>query len=419
MFQANNLAAWLTYLETLSVTRTDLAPLLAVKKKLNLPDFSGLVITVGGTNGKGSTVAMLESIYLAAGYETAAYFSPHLLSYTERLRLSGIELAESAWVEAFNALAPHVEKEALSYFDYTTLAAFYLIAQKQPQIVLLEVGLGGRLDAVNGVDSALQIITSIALDHTELLGQDREAIATEKAGIFRTQSQVICAEPCPPQSLQKKAQDLNAKLHQIHRDFELKKTQTGWTFSSNTSTFSNLSLPPLKLSNIAAAVQAVQLLQTSCPVSESALRLGLTKTVLAGRFERFTKPCNLILDVAHNPASAAFLAEQLKAQPISGKTYAVVGFLQNKDQLSMCKVMAPFIDAWYCATLDSPRSMLSADLCQIIETVSNKICYNSLALDHALHQASAICGEFDRIVVWGSFITVALTKKWLQHRGYA
>ena len=378
------------------------------------------VIAVAGTNGKGSSIAMLEAIYRAAGYTTAAYTSPHLLRYNERVRLDGVEVSDEALCDAFERVDAARGKVSLTYFEFGTLAALWLIKQQMPDIALLEIGLGGRLDAVNIVDADVALITNIALDHQQWLGDDRDSIAAEKAGILRAGVPVVFGEHDLPTAIADRATQLGAALSWPAHGFDyraLPTEQGGWRWSEADGEALTLPLPALpgnqQIANAAAVVAVVRRLQPRLPVTGDALRDGLLRVRLAGRMQSVAAgsadEVPLILDVAHNPHAAEALAAHLTATPVSGQTRAVLAVLDDKDLPGMLAALLPLIDGWYCAGLpDSPRALPLEALAGTLETLSGNVpVHRSASPQQALQAAQAASSAGDRIVAFGSFFTVA------------
>ncbi len=370
-----------------------------------------VVITVAGTNGKGSSVAMLESILLAAGYRVGCYTSPHLLRYNERIRIDGIEVVDEALCESFERIDQARDDISLTYFEFGTLAAFDLFSRANLDVAVLEVGLGGRLDAVNLIDADVALITAIDLDHADWLGNDRESIAREKAGIMRSGLPAVCSDPKPPQSLIEHAVELGVSLYCLNRDYRVQKTAEGWRWQYAENAPIILPLPSLRgefqLQNAAGVAMVLQLLQERLPVAPQQLRQGLLQAHLAGRFELTPGDVVEIADVAHNPQSAAALAENLRQIPVEGQTLAVVAMLADKDQQAVVALMAPVVDQWFVAGLNVPRGGDGSALAAIVESVTGTAPTLTPTVKAALEQARAAAKPGDRIVIFGSFYTVA------------
>ncbi|MEC9341797.1 MAG: folylpolyglutamate synthase/dihydrofolate synthase family protein [Pseudomonadota bacterium] len=353
------LQGWLARLESYRPERIELGLervcVVFQRLALNLGDM--VVVTVGGTNGKGSSVAYLESVYRAAGYRVGAYTSPHLHHVGERIRIDGRRADDEALCDAFDAVAAAAGSTALTYFEFITLAALELFAAAQIQVLLLEVGLGGRLDAVNIVDADVALITNIALDHTDWLGPDRESIAREKAGIMRPGRPVVCADPEPPLALLEHARSLGADLWCLNDRFGCRQTDDGfWSLRVGAWRLDGLPLPamrgPFQLTNAAAALTVVQLLQPRLPAGSAALRVALTSTLLPAHVERLG---GWVLDVAHNPAAAGALWTAL--QPHSGRHRLLFSSLADEDAAGMLATVPPEFGEWHLAPLTQQRAL--------------------------------------------------------------
>lgn len=418
-----SLSDWLLHLESLhpkgqSGIELGLERVARVKAELQQRQDCPVVI-VGGTNGKGSTCAYLEAIYRAAGYRVGCYTSPHLLAYNERVRIDGVPVGDAelcaafARVEVARSSASPAGGVALTYFEFGTLAAWEVFATAQMQLVILEVGLGGRLDAVNVYDPDVAIVTGIALDHTDWLGPTRESIGFEKAGIFRGGKPAVCVDPQPPQSLLGHAQAIGAGLRLIGRDFSFERNDGGWSYWSRVGgRYDALPRPALTGSHqfaIASGVLAVvDALQDRLPVFPDAVRSGVRDATLAGRFQRVRERPAIVLDVAHNPQAVAALAENLAAMGNFRKTIAVVGMLADKDIGGALQALAGLIDVWLLAGLEGPRGAAAEVLAAVVEDGGlggRTECFSSPA--EAFRRAVGLAGEDDRIAVFGSFYTVA------------
>lgn len=410
------LAAWLAYIETLHKKESDytLDRIQTVADKLKLPQFSCPVITIGGTNGKGSCVALLEAILTKAGYCTGAYTSPYLMQYNERIRLNGHNASDKAIVSAFHTIEQARKDTPLTYFEFSVLTALYLFQQAKLDVILLEVGLGGRLDAVNIVNPDLAVITTIALDHMALLGNDRESIAKEKAGIIRAGKPVVCGDPQPPQTLIQAAQKLAAPLYCQQKDFSYSKTQSNWTFCHANTKIKHLPIPQFALQNAATVLMALQCLATILPVKFSAIRAGLESATLPGRVQLIPGNIRYVLDVAHNPQSSQYLAAKLKQLKIKCKIVAVFSMLADKDIAGAIAPLTDCIDNWLTAPLMTKRAAPQELLIKALETnqVKQYQCYPTL--EQAYQQAQNIVKQGDIITVFGSFYTVHAIMKFLK-----
>ena len=382
------------------------------------------VVIVGGTNGKGSTCAYLENIIYRAGYKVGCYTSPHLLSYNERVRVNGQPVADGALCAAFARVeaARQATGVALTYFEFGTLAAWEVFAATGVEAAILEVGLGGRLDAVNAYEPDVSIVTTIALDHTEWLGPDRESIGFEKAGIYRAGKPALCADPQPPQSLLDHAAAIGADLRRIGRDFGFERArgegnenrlQWRWWCRSGEKTIKrSLAYPglrgPTQLYNAAVALAALEMLGDKLPVTMQAIRPGLIETELLGRFQVLPGKPAIVLDVGHNPQAIKVLADNLADMGFFDRTHAVVGMLNDKDIEGALMPLRGKVDFWHTATLTGVRGTNSETLAEIIERSQlggEVICHASPAA--AMQVAKGRAAESDRILVFGSFCTVA------------
>ncbi len=370
------------------------------------------LITVGGTNGKGSTCAMLESIYHAAGYHVGCYTSPHILRYNERVHIDGAEASDAALCEAFLAVEQARQDISLTYFEFGTLAAVWLFARSEVDLAILEVGLGGRLDAVNIFEPSCTIVTSIDLDHMDYLGDTRESIGFEKAGIYRHGVAAICGDAHPPQTLIDQAHHVGADYRQIRRDFDFKVTADGWRYENGEGEAIALPLPALtgdfQLFNAACVIDAVRILQPVLPVSQDQMGMGLRQVALAGRFQKLQERPFIVIDVAHNPHAAEALAKNLSQQPCQGRTIAVFSMLADKDIAGVIKVLRSHIDKWHVAEIHNGRAAKVEDLVACIHSEDAVADIDRFGdLSEAFAQACLEASENDRIVVFGSFFTVA------------
>ena len=424
--QLKTLPDWLQYCELIHPKVVDLGleRVGAVAGRLGLK-LNCVVVTVAGTNGKGSTCAMLDSILRHAGYRTAVYSSPHLVRFEERLRLSDVPVSASDLIVAFaeveRARAIPGQEVSLTFFEFTTLAILKVIARSNVDVAILEVGLGGRLDAVNLIDADCAVITNIDLDHTELLGNTREAIGFEKAGIMRPGKPVVVSDPLPPQSVLDHAAHVGADLWRNGHDFQATGDKQQWAFSTSSARgsgglprrFAGLSYPALRganqLLNASGALAVLMALRERLPVTAQAIRSGLALVELPGRFQIVPGQPAIVLDVAHNPHSVATLAVNLDAMGYFPVTHAVFGAMKDKDVLSMMRTMEPLVDHWYFTDLPTARAESAANLCVICKSDSVR-CKGSPSgyADpvSAMRVALAKAELTDRIVVFGSFYTV-------------
>ncbi|MGB3290063.1 MAG: bifunctional tetrahydrofolate synthase/dihydrofolate synthase [Burkholderiaceae bacterium] len=368
------LQEWLDYLESLHKTPIDLGldrlRVVADKLKLELPF---LKITVGGTNGKGSTCAMLEAMLLASGYKVGTYTSPHLIDFNERIRVNGDQAEDADIIRQFHEIESKRGDTTLSYFEYTTLAALMLFEQRKVDVAVLEVGLGGRLDAVNLVDTDCAIITSVDIDHTAYLGNTREKIGWEKAHIFRSGRPAICADPMPPQTVVDHAKEIGADLWLFGKDFNYSGDRQQWAYGGRSQRRSGLAYPSLRganqLLNASAALAALEALRLKLVVPQQAVRIGLSQVSLPGRLQILPGTPSIILDVAHNPHAAAALGQNLDNMGYFPHTHAVVGMLNDKDIPGVIAKLAHRVDRWYCASLGGARGTSGQDLAAAVRQV--------------------------------------------------
>ena len=415
------LADWLTHLESLhpkgqAGIELGLERVARVKEKLG-QRAACPVITVGGTNGKGSVCAYLETILDRAGYRVGCYTSPHLLAYNERVKLNGRPASDEALCAAFAKVEAARGDEALTYFEFGTLAAWEVFAAAGVEAIVLEVGLGGRLDAVNIYDADVAVLTSIALDHTDWLGPTRDDIGYEKAGIARAGKALVCADPKPPQRLLDQVAAIGAELRLIGRDFGFERAGdelNQWRYWSRLDgqivKRSGLAYPGLRggiqLRNASAALAALDGVRVALPVSMGAIRRGLIEVELPGRFQVVPGQPAIVLDVAHNPEAAAVLADNLGTMGFFATTYAVVGMLADKDIASTLAALKGKVEYWYLADLDVPRGAAATQLQTAVASLGGEVrlfASPQLAVAAAAEQAK----DSDRIVAFGSFHTVA------------
>ncbi|MEY8711442.1 bifunctional tetrahydrofolate synthase/dihydrofolate synthase [Mangrovibacter phragmitis] len=396
------LATWLSYLENLHTKTIDLG----LERVAKVADTMGVrkpapfVFTVAGTNGKGTTCRMLETTLIAAGYRVGVYSSPHLIRYTERVRIQGQELDAAQHTASFAAIDSARGETSLTYFEFGTLSALYLFKQAAVDVAILEVGLGGRLDATNIVDCDVGVITSIALDHTDWLGPDRESIGREKAGILRSGKPAIVGEPDMPTTIAQVAQDKGALLSRVGQEWRYSVNGQHWCFSDKFGELVNLPLPQVPQPNAATALAALR--ASGLSVTEQHIRDGLSNATLPGRFQVVAHSPQVILDVAHNPHAAGYLASRLASLPKSGRVLAVVGMLHDKDIAGTLACLSPQVDSWYCAPLEGPRGASAETLVAHLPGAST---WPDVA--HAWRAAMADAAPEDTVLVCGSFHTVA------------
>ena len=410
------LADWLARCERLHPKEIDmtLARVRLVKERLGVA-FAMPAIAVAGTNGKGSTCAMLEAIALRAGYRVGLYSKPHLVHFEERCRINGQMVDAAALLPHFEAVEAARGETSLTYFEFTTLAIFRLLAQAPLDLVILEVGMGGRLDAVNAFDADCAIITSIAIDHAEYLGPDRETIAIEKAGIMRAGKPVIVSDPVPPQSLSEAAARVGADLWQFGRDFNFSGDRQQWSWAGRTRRFNALAYPALRganqLLNASGVLAAFEALRGQLPITAQAVRQGFATVALPGRFQIVAGQPTLVLDVAHNPHAVATLAQNLDQMGFFPRTHAVFGAMADKDIAAILTHMAPLVDHWHFTDLPVARAAPASDLAALHARLALKGPGPVTVATHAdprqaLDAALGRADPADRIVVFGSFHTV-------------
>jgi dihydrofolate synthase / folylpolyglutamate synthase len=415
------LDAWLTYLETLhpKAIAMGLDRIAAVAQRMSIR-IDCAVITVAGTNGKGSTCAMLETIYRRAGFRTGLYTSPHLMRFNERVRIDASDASDAALTGAFETVeaareSGHADAVAtpLTYFEFSTLAALLLFSEARLDVLILEVGLGGRLDAVNLIDADVAVITSIDIDHGDYLGTTREDIGREKAGIFRPAKRAVCGDPSPPRSLLDHAAAIGAPLWRIGREYGYTAEGAQWRYEGPGGARYGLPFPALRgahqLGNAATALAAVDALRERLPVSAGAMREGLVHVELAGRFQVLPGRPAIVLDVAHNPHAARALADTLSTMGYFPRTLGVFGMLADKDINAVVSALAPRIDAWYVAPLPGPRGASSARIEAALTDrgVAERSIRAFADIGQAFDAARNDANETDRIAAFGSFLTVA------------
>ena len=408
------LSDWLQWQEQLHPKTIDLglSRVQQVWRRLHTEDFSCPVITVAGTNGKGSCVAMLQAIYREAGYSVGSYTSPHLWRYNERIRINGEAVSDAAICEAFARIDTARQDTSLTYFEFGTLAALDIFKQHGLDVVILEVGLGGRLDAVNIIDADVALITAIDLDHVQWLGGDRESIGREKAGILRSNNVGIVSDPRPPKSLFDYAQTLGNRLLRLGQDFNIQQEAGSWSWHYGTRHRVGLPQPALpgehQVRNAAAVIMVIESLQSRLPVSQAQLRLGLLAVRLPGRFQLVPGDVTHIYDVAHNPAAAQQLATTLKRAQLNGTVHAVFSALADKDIAGIVAPMCEVVMHWYVAPLTAVRGAKLQSLVDAIHSVcpqAHIAQYSDLTQASTSAEQQAQAGDI--VLTYGSFYTVA------------
>ena len=410
------LSDWLSWQESQHTKKIDLGlertqPVLC---RMGLDRPVHAIITVAGTNGKGSSVALLETILLCAGYRVGAYTSPHLRRYNERVRVNGAEASDTQLCESFQRIDEARAATMLTYFEFGTLAAFDIFERAALDVVVLEVGLGGRLDTVNLLDPDVALVTSIGLDHMEYLGPDRETIAREKAGIFRPQRPAICGDRNPPKSLLTHAETLGTSLYCLGRDFDYEAQANTWSWWGKTSDgikrYEALTYPALRgsfqLQNAAGVLMVLEQLHARLPVTPEAICQGLGTVNLVGRFQVIPGEVTRIFDVAHNPHGAAVLAQSLREHSCPGRTLVVFAMLADKDIAGVLAAMFEVVDAWYVAGLSVPRGASHELMQQVLEASATQAVYVHASVGEAYRHALKDAHLGDRVVSFGSFYTV-------------
>ena len=410
---ARGLSDWLGWIEQLHPRVIDLGleRVAAVLQAMKLARPSFTVITVGGTNGKGSTVTLCDAILRAAGYRVGAYMSPHLIRYNERVRVDGRMVSDRELCDAFERVEAHRGDARLTYFEYGTIAALDIFTRQSVDIAILEVGMGGRLDAVNAVDPDIAVVTSIGIDHVDWLGPDRESIGREKAGIFRAARPAVCGDLDPPASLIDSAERSGATLYRIGREFSAMPAPPGWSYQFGERLRAGLPFPLLRgdyqLRNAACALTALELLADRHPTTQAQIRQGLLTAFVPGRFQVLPGAVPTILDVAHNEQAAQALADNLAQHRVLGRTHAVFGMLVDKSIADVARAVADRVDAWYAVTLGGARGARADNIARAL--VQAGVRGSVAQFDSAVagyEAARAAAGPTDRVLVFGSFYTV-------------
>lgn len=421
-----SLGDWLTYLEQLHPVAVDMGldRCREVAERLGLGRPARQVVTVTGTNGKGSTCAFIARLLAGQGKTVGVYSSPHLLRYNERVRINDSDATDDDLCDAFEAVERARGSVSLSYFEMGTLAALWLFERETLDAVVLEVGLGGRLDAVNLVDADVAVVTNIGLDHAEWLGTTRESVAFEKAGIFRSAKPAVCGDPEPPKTMLETATRSAVPLLVRGRDFGLSRESACWHWhgedsAGNALELRNLPMLSLPLENAAAALQAFALLGT--PLQSEQVIQALRSTRVVGRLDPRSLcwrgvNVSLLLDVGHNPHAAAYLAGHLRARPIPGRRFAVFGLLADKDLAGVIDELSGVVDAWAVAPLPTPRSRTAEELSSALRERGEAVAIHP-SIAKALERQCDQAAEGDEVMVFGSFYCVAEALAWLETRG--
>ncbi|RUO18631.1 bifunctional tetrahydrofolate synthase/dihydrofolate synthase [Aliidiomarina haloalkalitolerans] len=411
-----DLSQWLVYLESIHNRSIDmgLERVRAVAERLNVLTPRGCCFVVAGTNGKGSTVRYLETMAMAAGHSVIAYTSPHIDRYSERVRWNDQELAESEHVAAFQAIEQARGDISLTYFEFSTLAALWLVQQKDPDVVVLEVGLGGRLDAVNIISADVAVVTSIGIDHVALLGNNRDDIGYEKAGVYRQGLPAVCGDPEPPARLVNHAQSIGADFYRVNHEFRGERHADTFDFYGPCATWKDLPIPQLPYANALTALAALQLSGLSFNVET--IRQGLAQARLPGRMEVLSTQPTLVVDVGHNPHAAEYLCQELQVRYPHSRFRIICAMLNDKDHAGTMAPFAELADAWYLAPLSGERGTSAETLVKHLpQRVQAPVRYQTFAsVGEALQATLVDIKENDVIVGFGSFLTVAAIKKAFQ-----
>jgi len=406
--------AWLRWQEQLHPNPIDLGleRVNRVLRVMNLEQPPYKVLTVGGTNGKGSCASFLDAMLRAQGYRVGAYTSPHLLRYNERVCVNGVEASDAEFCEAFERVDQARGEVSLTYFEFGTLAAFEIFRRHKINVAVLEVGMGGRLDAVNAADPLGALVASVGLDHQEWLGPDRDSIGCEKAGIYRHGRPAICGDREPPARLLETAGQLGADLKVLGRDFDWRESNGGWTWQSGETRIENLPPPALpgriQYDNAASVIALLRAVRAELEVGEAAIRKGLQQARIAARFERVPGKVELIFDIAHNPDAARVLAANLATTRGRGRTLAVVGMFRDKAAEDVARALSDSVNDWFLGGLSGPRGQSAEELAARLRSVlpQAQLSEHATVVD-AWQAAQAAAQPGDRIVVFGSFQTAA------------
>ncbi len=412
-----SLADWLAWQEQLNPKGIELGleRVRVAWQALGAPQVADTVLTIAGTNGKGSVVAYCDAILRAGGYRVGTYTSPHLQRYNERICLDGVEVEDQVLCAAFSAIDAARGDIPLTYFEFGTLAAFWIFAQEGLDAAVLEVGLGGRLDAVNVLDADVAVVTSVDLDHQDWLGNDRETIGYEKAGVYRPDRPAVCGDLSAPQRLERHARDIGARLCCAGRDFRAVSHPAHWDFEADPGARRGLPFPAMRgrhqLRNAATALAALAGVADRLPLDQRAVRDGLLSARVAGRMEVVGNDPIWLLDVAHNPHAARALAEALRDQYVSGATHAVLAMLTDKDAAGVVAALDGCVDHWWLAGLEGARAMTAQTLRERLPQTLKASCFATV--EDALTAVSGRIGKGDRVIVLGSFLTVGQARDWL------
>ncbi|MBI4357403.1 MAG: bifunctional tetrahydrofolate synthase/dihydrofolate synthase [Gammaproteobacteria bacterium] len=410
-----SLEEWLTWISALHPKTIDLSleRIKSVAYRLGQKPFQCPVITVGGTNGKGSCVAFLASIYQQAGYRVGTYTSPHLLRFNERIAVNQLPIEDERLCQAFGEVKNALGTTKLTFFEFTTLTALHIFSESSLDVLILEVGMGGRCDAVNIVDPTLSIIATVSLDHMEFLGHSRESIGFEKAGILRSKQPAVCGDFYPPKSLLQQAKNIQARLYCQGQDFRYTLYPDAWRWQHGEDEW-KLPIPTLPIQNAATSLMAVHLFKDRLPISEQNIKQGVFEARLMGRYQMIQEAPKCIVDVAHNPEAAHYLCQKLKQETCSGRTWAIFGMRQDKAISEVATEMLPVVDEWHLATLAVPNGASAEELLHRMPSHGRGWqCHPSPqdALSSLLWRSK----PHDRIIAFGSFHTVQAILEFYGH----
>lgn len=411
---------WLSYLESIHPTEIELGldRVRMVAERLELIKPAKKVLLVAGTNGKGSTVTYCASIIKAAGFKVGSYMSPHLHVYNERIQLDGVNATDEDVVESFEVIEKARGDISLTYFEMGTLSALYLFKKYKVDVAVLEIGLGGRLDAVNIVDPDVSVVTSIGLDHQDWLGNDISIIATEKAGVFRSGRPAICGQADSPESLFKHAQSISAPMFKKGAEFSLEGTNGSWqwvgkTVDGDERLIEGIPTPFLPLVNMPTAIQASVLLEPN--LTDEQIIKGIELASLPGRLQVFEEPFSGMVDVGHNVQAAQLLANHLNGNPVKGVRRVVLAMLDDKDPLGVVAALAPHVDDWYLAGLSGFRGQSVQSLAAKVQGRLRDVNAFDTVAD-ALDELKEVSSAEDQVIILGSFVTVAQAQMWLKEQ---
>jgi len=407
--QLHSLEAWLSYISSLNAEKIQLGleRIQLVAERLQIKKGFCPLVIVGGTNGKGSTVAGLEAIYREQGYKVGVFTSPYLIRHNEEVRIDGVDADDETFCAAFARVEAARQDVGLTLFEFNTLAALSIFQAADLDVCLLEVGLGGRLDAVNIMDADVAVVTTVAMDHMDWLGDTRDLIGREKAGIFRSGKPAVCGDFLPPVSLQQFAVEKSVPVFYQGKDFVYELTGETWSWRSSKKFYENLPRPTLALQNMATVLMVTELLENKLPVDKASIVAGLKKVNLVGRIQVVPGVVTQILDVSHNPAAAERLASVVKESACLGKTRAVFSMLRDKDILGTVEKMKEVVDSWYIASLDTERAagLEKIENALVDAGVKEIQVFSDMVTAFEAAKQDSVAG--DRVVVFGSFYTVA------------